>query len=189
MTAGSVRPVSGALVEIVEHERRFPTVVEAGLAARHAEAMRSLHGRVLDLDDPGSRVLLAAAVEHGPDRTVGASWDAVVSIAQLIRFPDLGAALRAIDHLLVPDGRLVAVEPVDRPGTVRMFLDAPFTLARSVRGFHIGRDLTAALRTTTLVNDDIERFSFRTTVPGLRHFVALEARRATGAPPTSQETT
>lgn len=181
----------GDLVEIVEHDRRFPPAVEDLLSRRHALAMASASGRVLDLDDPGSRVLLAAAMEHAPDRPIVASWDAVVSVAQLVRFPDLGAALRAIDRLLAPSGRLFVVEPVARPGALRMFALAPFVAVRPVRGFHIGRDLPAAIRTTTLVIDDIERFPVRTAVPGLRHFVAIEARRAgvtTGAP-TAQEST
>lgn len=176
----------GDLVEIVEHERRFPSAVEEVLARRRAAAIAALHGEVLDLDDPGARVLLAAAIEHGPDRPVPATWDAVVSVAQLIRFPDLGAALRTIDRLLVPAGRLVALEPVAKPGTLRMFLDAPFTSMRPVRGFHVGRDLSAALRTTSLVADDVERFTMPTAVPGLRHFVSIVARRAA---PKSEDTT
>lgn len=188
---GSVRPVSVTLVEIVEHERRFPAAVEAELSRRHERAMAAARGRILDLDDPGSRVLLAAAMDHGPDRPVPPAWDAVVSVAQLVRFPDLGAALVAIDRLLLPAGRLFVVEPVARPGTLRMFVDAPFAVARSVRGFHIGRDVPAVLRTTTLVADDIERFSMRTSLPALRHFVSIEARRpdATSHRPTDQETT
>ena len=168
--------MSGTLVEIVEHERRFPSTVEAALSSRRAAALASVGGRVLDLDDPGARVLLAAAIDHGGD--LEPSWDAVVSVAQLIRFPDLLAALRAIDRLLVDDGRLLAVEPVARPGTVRMFVDAPFTRTRATRGFHIGRDLLAALRDTSLVADDIERFRLRTANPTLRHFVEVGARRA-----------
>lgn len=105
------------------------------------------------------------------------AFDAVVSVAQLVRFPDLAAALVAIDRLLAPAGRLLAVEPVARPGTLPMVAATPFALARSTRGFHIGRDLPAAVRTTSLVIDDIERFTVRTALPTLRHFVAIDARR------------
>lgn len=184
--AGSVPIVPGSLVEIVEHERRFPAVVERMLAERHAEMLTlagamagtSGTGRVLDLDDATSRVLLAAVIDHDAAHPIEPTWDAVVSAGELVRFPDLAAALHAIDRILVPTGRLLAVEPVARPGTLRMFVDAPFTAARATRGFHIGRDLLAALRTTTLVADDIERFTVRTSLPTLRHFVAVDARRA-----------
>jgi hypothetical protein len=108
---------------------------------------------------------------------VFAEWDQVVSIADLIRFPDLSATLGAIDQLLVPSGRLLAVEPVARPGTLRVISTAPWSATTWLRGVHIGRDLIAALRTTTLVNDDIERFTVSTSVLPLRHFVSLGARR------------
>ena len=172
--------MSGSPVEIVEHERRFPAGVEAALAERHAAVIASVEGgRVLDLDDRAARSLLAAALDAGD--SVGpapARFDAVVSVAQLVRFPDLAGALAAIDRLLAPTGRLLAVEPVAKPGTVRLFTAAPFALARSTRGLHLGRDLPAALRTTSLVIDDIERFTVPTALPTLRHFVAIDARRA-----------
>lgn len=178
------------IVEIVERARRFPAAVEAALAARHAAALAGLAGpagpdgrRVLDLDEPASRALLATVIEASASSAtaVGApvgGFDVVLSIAQLVRFPDLAGALVAIDRLLAPEGRLVAVEPVARPGTAPMFVAAPFALARSTRGFHLGRDLPAAVRTTSLVIDDIERFTVRTALPTLRHFVAIDARRA-----------
>ena len=46
-----------------------------------------------------------------------------------------------------------------------------------MRGFHVGRDIAAALRTTHLVNDDIDRFTLPTAVVPLRHFVSVGARR------------
>lgn len=164
---------------MVQRPRRFPASVESELTARQSWALAAVADRaprVLDLDDSAARRLLSSVIA-GDDASSGA-WDAVVSVAQLVRYPDLAAALQAIDRLLAPAGRLVAVEPVARPGTVRMFLRAPFALAPSTRGFHLGRDLPAAVRTTTLVVDDIERFTLRSRVPTLRHFVAIGARRA-----------
>lgn len=177
-------PVSGSSIEIVERERCFPGVVESALVARHAAVVARLDGRrVLDLDDPAARELLAAAIDapaaDGPGAGVPVGgFDAVVSVGQLVRFPDLVAALLAVDRLLAPQGNLLAVEPVARPGTMRMFAITPFLLARSTRRFHLGRDLPAAVRATSLVIDDIERFTLRTALPTLRHFVAIDARRA-----------
>ena len=116
----------------------------------------------------------------------GNQWDTVVSVAELIRFPDLTASLNAIDALLAPGGRLLAIEPVVRPGTLRVFGLAPWSITRSVRRFHVGRDLTAALRTTPLVNDDIDRFTLPTAVVPLRHFVSVGARRVVTVPEVQQ---
>jgi len=158
---------------IVEGNRRFPRSVDVALDRRRAEALSRADGRVLDLSDETARKVLASAIDGQP----AAEWDWVISVAELIRFPDLPAALGTIDRLLAPGGRLLAVEPVIRPGTVRVLALAPWGATPWVRGFHVGRDLTATLRTTTLVHDDIDRFTFRTAVAPLRHFVSLGARR------------
>jgi hypothetical protein len=46
-----------------------------------------------------------------------------------------------------------------------------------VSGFHVGRDITGALRSTTFVLDDIERFSMPTAVSSLRAAVQVHAVR------------
>jgi SAM-dependent methyltransferase len=160
-------------VVIVEEPRRFPRPVEVEMDRRHGEIRAAATGRVLDLADTASRFIVADAVAMGAEP----AWDTVISVGQLIRFPDLALALQAIDRLLVPTGRLVAVEPVMRPGALRMFAAAPWLRARSVRGFHVGRDLPAALRSTTFVVDDLERFTLPTAIVPLRHFVAISVRR------------
>jgi hypothetical protein len=169
-------PVSEVVV--VEDPRRFPRRVEAELTRRHQDllARASARGsaRVLDLSDPAGRLLVADAVA----RPIDPEWDTVVSIAELIRFPDLALALKGIDRLLVPTGRFMAVEPVARPGTLRMLVVGPWVRSRALRGLHVGRDLPAALRSTTFTVDDIERFTMPTSVAPLRHFVAIDTRRA-----------
>ena len=172
----SVLCVSSRKTVIVEGERRFPAAVAAELLERHGHALANSTGRVLDLSDPAARRVVAATIDNGSPAS-NEQWEFVLSIAELIRFPDLAAALCAIDSLLAPAGRLLAVEPIARPGTLRVLTLAPWTLTPWVRGFHVGRDLTAALRTTTLVNDDIERFTMPTAVAPLRHFISLGARR------------
>ena len=144
-------------------------------------ALASVSGRVLDLSDPLDRIVLRDAIDLDGAGEAG-NWDAVVSIAELIRFPDLAAAIVAIDALLAPGGRFLAVEPVARPGTVRVLAQAPWAATRWIRGFHVGRDPMPALRATTLVNDDIDRFTMPTFVPPLRHFLSLGARRVVTVP-------
>lgn len=172
----SVLTVSTRKTVTVEGLRRFPKAVETELGRRHAQALAGSSGRVLDLSDPGARIVLREAIDNGV-APGGSQWDIAISVAELIRFPDLTASLNAIDALLAPDGRLLAIEPVVRPGTLRVLGLAPWSATRSVRGFHVGRDIAAALRTTPLVNDDIERFTLPTAVVPLRHFVSVGARR------------
>jgi len=181
----SVLNVSSRKTVIVESERRFPKAVESELRRRHAAALAASSGRVLDLSDVGARAVLGDTIDSG-NVSAADQWDVVVSVAELIRFPDLAASMSAIDALLTPSGRLLAVEPVIRPGTLRVLGFAPWSATRSVRGFHVGRDLTAAVRTTTLVHDDIERFTMPTAVAPLRHFVSLGARRAVTVPEVQQ---
>jgi hypothetical protein len=177
--------VSTRKTVIVEGQRRFPKAVEEELSRRHARALAASTGRVLDLADPGARIILREAIDNGV-MSGGNQWDTVISVAELIRFPDLTASLNAIDALLASGGRLIAIEPVVRPGTLRVFGLAPWSVTRSVRGFHVGRDLTAALRTTPLVNDDIDRFTMPTAVVPLRHFVSVGARRVVTVPEVQQ---
>ena len=181
----SVLIVSTRKTVIVEGERRFPKAIEGELRRRHAEALAAADGRVLDLSNPDARTILRDTLDCGV-LSGAAQWDIVISVAELIRFPDLAAAMNALDALLAPGGRLLAVEPVVRPGTLRVLSFAPWSVTRSVRGFHVGRDLTAAVRTTTLINDDIDRFTMPTAVAPLRHFVSLGARRVVTVPKVQQ---
>ena len=164
--------MTGAVID--DSPRRFPSRVERAIERWHSAAVARSSGRVLDLSIPFDRLVLVGAlgIEVEP------SWDVIISAGELARFPDLGLAFRAIDRLLVPTGRLDAFEPVARPGTLRMFAAAPFTRTPWLRGMHVGRDLLAAMRTTALVGDDVERVTMRTLIVPLRHFVSLSARRA-----------
>lgn len=164
--------LTGAVID--ESPRRFPARVEREIEKWRTAAIGRASGRVLDLSDPFARLVLVGALGIEVEPT----WDVIISAGELTRFPDLGLAFAAIDRLLVPTGRLDAFEPIARPGTLRMFAAAPFTRTPWLRGMHVGRDLLAAMRTTTLVGDDVERVTMRTLIVPLRHFVALSARRA-----------
>ena len=131
-------------------------------------------GRVLDLDHADARAEIARA---SIERHVVPAYDSAVSVAQLVRFPDLVAALRGIDRLLAVDGELLVVEPTSRPGLLPLFLDSLWARTRWLDGLHVARDVTAALRSTTLVLDDIERFTMPTAVTSLRCAVEVHAVR------------
>lgn len=161
---------------VVEREHRFPNAVANELRRRRPVMLSGATARVLDLSDPAARELVREVID-GESTAVDSKWDLAVSTAELIRFPDLPAALGAIDQLLSSRGRLVAFEPVARPGTARVLAAAPWSSTKWVRGFHVGRDLVAAVRTTTLIADDIDRLTIPTAVLPLRQFVLLTARR------------
>jgi hypothetical protein len=109
-----------------------------------------------------------------------------VSVGQLVRFPDLVAALRGIDRLVVPDGRLLLVEPDGRTGLAALVADTLWARTPWVSGFHVGRDITASVRSTTFVLDDIERFTMPTAVSSLRVAVEVHALRVTVPQPSGQ---
>ena len=171
---------------VVERTRRFPARVEAELARRRAHLVGRASGRVLDLDRPEARAEVAAVAAGGTEGV--ATYDTAVSVAQLLRFPDLVAALRAVDRLVAADGTFLLVEPTGRPGPAAVVLQTLGAGRGAVRGFHLGRDVTAALRSTGFLLDDIERFAMSTTHPGLRHAVEVHAVRApsTNAAPSSE---
>ena len=161
---------------VVERARRFPASVEAELERRHHRLRSRARGRILDLARPGARAEVARA---SVERHLVPAYDTAVSVGQLVRFPDLAAALRGIDRLLVPDGELLLVEPDARPGLAALLVDSFWAATPRLAGFHVGRDVTAAVRSTSLVLDEIERFAIRTAVTPLRLAVGLRAARVT----------
>ena len=104
----SVTAVVSTPPVVVERPRRFPALVEAELDRRRMHLLERARGRVLDLDRPEARAEIARA---SIERHVVPAYDSAVSVAQLVRFPDLAAALRGIDRLLALDGELLVVEP------------------------------------------------------------------------------
>ncbi len=168
--------VVSTLPVVVERPRRFPARVEAELGRRRLHLLSRAGGRVLDLDRPEARAEIARA---SVERHVVPAYDTAVSVGQLVRFPDLVAALRGIDRLVVPDGRLLLVEPDGRTGLTALLVDTLWARTPWVSGFHVGRDITASVRSTTFVLDDIERFTMPTAVSSLRVAVEVHAVRVT----------
>lgn len=154
---------------------RWPAVVRADLERRQLVLAGRCRGEVLDVGSPDGRDLLWRAVHDGLGDHAR-RFDTVVSVAGLVRFPDLVAAVTSLASLLAPDGELYACEPVGRPGAVGLLGSSLGALLPPVRGVHVARDLPAALRATDLTVTDIERFSMPTAVWTLRPFVQLRAR-------------
>jgi hypothetical protein len=131
--------------------------------------------RVLDIAEPSGRDRLTAAIDD--PASVTERYDAIVSVAGLVRFADLPAAVRGAGHLLAPHGQLWLLEPSGRPGMGAVLLGSLGALHPAVRGTHLQRDLPATLRAAGFVTPDIERFTMPTPVWPLRPFVMCRAQR------------
>jgi SAM-dependent methyltransferase len=154
--------------------RRFPPAVERRLAERRSHHLAALEGDVLDLARPDARhevnaVASGAAVEH--------RYDGIVSVASLVFFPDLLAAVRAIDQLLAPQGVLGMVEPTHHHGMTATALATAWACHPVVRDLHVERDVPRTVRATGLTITDLERFEMPTSIFPLRRFVDLRATR------------
>lgn len=172
-------PGSGVALDVPS---RWPAGVRSELerlGARLTERI-PVTASVLDLSVAEGRSVLAANLPRigvpgvpAPDVT----YDHIVSVAGLVRFPDLFAALSACDRLLAPGGALWLLEPTGRPGAVGVAIGTLGALHPTVRGTHLNRDVTATLREVGYVTPELERFSLATSVWSLRPFVMTRAQR------------
>jgi hypothetical protein len=146
------------------------------LIDRRVHLLAGLAGGVLDLSLPDARAaVLSAARGDEVDRR----YDRVLSVAELLRFPDLVQALTGIDRLLAVDGELILVEPVHHPGPAATVLASVWAMHPAVAHVHVERDLSLAVRTIGLTVTDLERFTMPTAVWPLRLFVYARVRRIT----------
>lgn len=146
------------------------------LIDRRLRLLADIDVDVLDLSSPAARAEVVAAGKAGTDDGAG-RYRAIVSVAELVRFPDLVLALRGIHRLLADDGDLWLVEPVHHAGAGAIVLGSLWSIHPAVAGVHVERDVTLAVRTVGLTLTDVERFAMPTTVYPLRLFVQARARR------------
>jgi len=158
---------------------RWPSAVRAELDRRHALVLERVAGSVLDIGAPDGRDLLRRTLEG--EVTVD-RFDAVVSVAGLVRFADLAAAWRAIEVLLAPGGVVAAIEPVGVPGFPATLLASAGALLPAVRGVHVQRDVVGAQRAAGFIALDLARFDLPTRDWPLRHWVSLRGRRRVDGP-------
>jgi hypothetical protein len=137
------------------------------LARRRQALVDSLDGRVLVLTGPP-----AEWPADGPEVA-----DHVVTVGWLAATGDLDAAIGDVLDRLAPDGWLHLVEPTSgRPALARaQRLSSPVVQRRT--GWHLGRDVPAALRAAGLVVTDVERFSMPVSSSVLQPWVQARARR------------
>lgn len=103
--------------------------------------------------------------------------DHVVSVGWLAAADDLDAAVAQLVDRLAPDGWLHAIEPSRGPAGTGRAQDLAAPVGRIRTGWHLGRDIPAALRRGGLVMTDKERFSMPVSSTVLQPWVQLRARR------------
>lgn len=144
------------------------------LTDRRVRLLARLGPDTLDLSDPGARALVVAAGR--PGGRVGRTYRAVLSVGELVRFPDLLLALRGVERLLADDGDAWLVEPVQHTGFGSLLAGTAWSVHPAVAGVHVERDVARVARTAGLTIVDLERFSPPTAVYPLRLFIQARAR-------------
>jgi hypothetical protein len=149
-------------------------VVERSLLDRRARLLADASPALLDLGQPDARAQVLRAAHGG-----GAEprYTTVLSVAELVRFPDLVLALTGIGRLLAAGGELVLVEPVHHPGVAATVFASCWSRYSTLSRVHVERDVPAAVRSTGLDITDLERFTMPTAVWPLRLFVEARSRR------------
>ncbi len=160
----------------------WPVAVRDDLARRQATIDARLRASlpagaaVLVLGPPDADAEVHAAAVAAPDHRAPA-YDAIVSIAALVGFADLGLALRGINRLLRPEAPFCFVEPIALPGWRGILEGTVGAHLPAVRHLHISRDVPLAVRSTGMIITDIERFTMPSAIWPLRPFVDATACR------------
>lgn len=164
----------------------WPAAVRKEVARRQA-AYPPCAGDVLDLGSPEAERLLrvdhvrqrAAAGAPAPDGTGGAEtaekYDRIIAGGELTTYADLAAVLATLFSLLRPEGELLLIEPVGRPGWRGTVVASAASTSPLVRGRHVNRDVPAAVRSAGLLISDLERFTVGPSAWPLKHFVQARA--------------
>lgn len=118
-------------------------------------------GPTLELTGPP-----AAPLPDGPP----GGYARILTAGWLAAAPDLDAAVAALVARLAPDGRIDCVEPTLATGALRRAQRLSAPAVHAATGWHVDRDVPAALRRGGLVITDLERFAMPTRVPVLRPF-------------------
>jgi SAM-dependent methyltransferase len=105
-------------------------------------------------------------------------FDTVVGTLVLCTVPDLGAAIRAIEAVLAPDGEFLFLEHVAVPGMRGRAQRLATPVWRQLAaGCHLDRDPVLALTDAGLAVLECSRFDLPATAPWLRPAVRGRARR------------
>ncbi len=157
--------------------RRLPAAVSAEIDRRRNRIERAARGRVLDLDDPEGRALVADTMVAPTTVPVADRYDTIISTGALTTWPDLRAVLVGLDRLLADDGDLWLVEPVNHPGLWGLLAGSVVAALAPSQGRHLSRDVVATVRSVGMTVADLDRFTVPNRVWPLRRWVDARAVR------------
>ncbi len=141
------------------------------------------------LADASGRVLELSTAALADRSLPPGGYETVVSIHALCAVHDLDAAIRRIDELLAPGGKVLVLEHVRAPGLRGRMQDLNTPIWRLAPfGCHANRDVIGALRRNGFAVTDCDRFRERRSLPIVApHISAVAVRKA--QPPVTEERT
>ncbi len=155
------------------YERALPPGVLSAVRARRRALVRRARGRVLDLGgadahrslwstiEPVTDVVAAGGADLAPHlehlARSGERFDTVLSVFRLTAVGDLDGALGSIETVLADGGALLFLEPGLRRGALGRGQRLVAPGVEMTSGWHVERDIPAALRRSGLSVIDIER--------------------------------
>ena len=182
----------------------LPPGVQMTVRARRRVLAQRAHGRVLDLggadshrslwNRPGVSDVVPldwTAAGSIRDRLAGLAdagerFDTVFSVFRLIAVPEVDGLLHQVGRVLDDDGEVLFLEPSRRRAPARHARRVVVPGVAVATGWHVERDIPAALRRARLSVTDLERHRISTVHWWLRSIVegsahhALEPHRGEG---------
>lgn len=154
------------------------TTAHIGDPPSHRRVLGPIAGRRLDvrishLPSADGSWRSVSSLDAEADSTLGS----LVTVGAFCAEGDLDRAVAIAHRVLEPNGRLVFLEHVGRPGvvgTVQRLVDPLWSSVPA--GCHVDHDLPAALRRGGFLVSDLERFTMPSAVPLLRPWVQGVAR-------------
>ena len=144
------------------------------LQRRRQALVDSLDGEVLVLTGPPP--LMPADAPRHPDHVVTVGWLAATD--------DLDVAIAELAGRIDPDGWLHVIEPTRGPAATARAQRLSAPAGRMRTGWHLGRDVPAAIRRCGLVVTDVERFPMPVSSTVLRPWIQARARHRAASPGT-----
>ena len=160
---------SSALRSVIDPWYTAPTVPV--LQRRRQALVDSLDG-----DEAGGDVLVLTGPPPLMPADAPTKVGHIVTVGWLAATDDLDAAVAELSGRLASGGWLHVIEPTRGPAATARAQRLSAPAARARTGWHIGRDVPAAIRRCGLVVTDVERFSMPVSSTILRHWVQARAR-------------
>lgn len=142
----------------------------AGVPHAVAAALREGLRLRVDVAEGPTLELLGPPAAPLPDPPPG-GYARILTAGWLAASADVDEAVASLAAGLGPDGWFDCVEPTLATGSRRRAQRLASPAVRVATGWHVDRDVPAALRRGGLVITDLERFAMPTRIPVLRPFV------------------